>query len=62
MNIEGNKVVWNEKNIAVANTRRGYEVYKQITSNNEDGTSFRYWYSLDCFDDLDEAIVFAKGL
>lgn len=62
MNIEGNKVIWNKGNIAVADTRRGFVVYKQITSENEDGTAFRRWSYVDAFDDSDMAISFAKTM
>lgn len=60
MNIEGNKVIWNKNKSAVTNTKNGFTVYKQITTENEDGITFRFWSDIDSFDDLDTAIAFAK--
>lgn len=62
MNVEGNKVIWNKGNIAVVDTRRGFVVYKQVTSDNGDGTAFRRWSQEAFYDDLDAAISFAKTM
>lgn len=62
MNIEGNKIIWKENNIAVTNTRKGFSVYKHITTENKDGTAFRFWSYIDSFDDSDIAIAYAKEL
>jgi len=62
MNIEGNKMIWEKNNIAVTSTRKGFAVYKHITTENGDGTAFRFWSCIDSFDDSDIAIAFAKEL
>lgn len=62
MNIEGNEMIWKKNNIAVTSTKRGFAVYKYITTKNEDGTAFRFWSYIDSFDDSDIAIAFAKEL
>lgn len=48
-------------NIAVADTRKGFVVYKNVTTKNGDGTAFRGWNSLETFEDADAATEFAKG-
>lgn len=62
MNIEGNKVIWNQGNAAITENYKGYIVYKQVTAKNEDGTAFRYWSEQAILTDLDEAIALAKTL
>lgn len=62
MNIEGNKVIWQDDKLAVAETRYGtYLAYKQITVNDGDGTAFRSWNEIsELFNDSDEAISYCK--
>lgn len=60
MNINGNKVIFEKGNIAVADTRRGYVVYKNMTTKNGDGTAFKWWDAVETFDDEDAAIEFAR--
>ena len=60
MNIEGNKVLWKEGNLAITETRRGYALMKQITNSNNDGTDFRYWSQLDIRETFDEVEELAK--
>lgn len=63
MNINGDKVIWQNGNIAITDTRRGYVVYKQYTSNNKNGTAFRRWSEESLpFDTEEESIEFAKKL
>ena len=62
MNIEGNEVVWKEKDIAITKTRKGFSIHKQVTTKNEDETYFCFWSCIDSFDNLDAAIEFAKNI
>ena len=60
MNIEGNKVVWKEGNLAITETKCGYALVKQITIPNHDGTSFRYWSQLKVSETVDTLKEAAK--
>ena len=61
MNIEGNKVIFEKGDVAVADTARGFVVYKHLTTRNGDGTAFRSWVDVETFEDSEEAIKYVEN-
>lgn len=60
MNIEGNEIIWSQKNRAITKKYGQFAIYQKQIQENPDGTAFRSWSQIEQCDELEDAITIAQ--
>lgn len=56
MNIEGNEILWSQKNMAITKKYGQFTVYQKQIQENPDSTAFQSWSQIEQSDELEDAI------